>query len=536
MQTWARIWRHSLFVPAVLVVFMGLLMLQTQRRVARVDTEPGFALDDSWIHASIARNLIAGRGYGINDGQWIPLSTSPAWTLLVAGGMLVFGNPVVAGLTAGFACQAGAVVLIYLLALRLTGHRFWAMVPAVLLTLNPILLWGYASGMELPMVALAVVLCFYVFDRTAPNSPGRMIGLPLALLLGVLSRPELFVLVPLAVLATAYQNRRGTPADLRTTLRIIWIQSAVFIAGILPYLLFNAATTGHLFPTAFHVKEDLRDVGILASAAVGDWSRVWRHLTIQSYGEFCQFCGYFIKSNAMLTLLAIPGFISFCHPFRKPEPGRAAMILSVVLFVPLIMGAVSPIDSLSNHAHRYLAPFVPAVTLLGSLGLWLLWSRLGQRIAAAACLLLVLMSTYQTYRPTLNLFARDVKNTNALYVESGKWIRDHVDPSIPIAVNDIGGISYFTENEVVDIMGLASPEIWPALEGTSTEGHATVARAVAIQRFLRENRVQYLVMSPQYYPSLDRQTDVFEPLMTWPAAFPTERSIDPQNLYRLHWD
>ena len=119
-----------------------------------------------------------------------------------------------------------------------------------------------------------------------------------------------------------------------------------------------------------------------------------------------------------------------------------------------------------------------------------------------------LLAVHQKFKPTLVMYARDVKNTNALYVESGQWIRDHIDPSIPIAVNDIGGISYFIENDIIDIMGLASPEIWPALEGTSTEGKMTIARAVAIEQYLRDRQVAYLVMSPRYYPDLHRQPEV----------------------------
>jgi len=535
-----KIWMHPGFVPLLLVAFMAVLMAQTQHRVARVDTPRGFALDDSWIHASIAKNMLQGQGYGINRGQWIPLSTAPAWTFLMAGGMLLLKDPVVAGLAAAFLCQTGAVLLIYLLMLRLTRHRFWSLVPAVLLTLNPVLLWGYASGMELPLVAFAVALCLYIFDRTAPAGRGRMFGLPLALLLAVLSRPELFVLVPLAILATAYQIwQTRSPEDrafLPSAFRMAAIQSAVFLAGILPYFIFNATTTGHLFPTAFQVKAGLRDVGLLPALAAGDWSRAVHLLTLGAYNELAKNVFIFTKFNMMMTLLAVPGFVAFCRPFRDQDHGRAAMILALAVLLPLITGMISPTGAFSNYAERYLAPYVPAVVLLGGLGLWLLWSRLGQRTVAVACLLLALVPVHQKFKPTLVMYARDVKNTNALYVESGQWIRDHIDPSIPIAVNDIGGISYFIENDIIDIMGLASPEIWPALEGTSTEGKMTIARAVAIEQYLRDRQVAYLVMSPRYYPDLHRQPEVFVPMMTWNAVFPTQRSIDPQILYRLQWE
>lgn len=535
-----KFWSHPLFFPLLLlVIFMAVLMGQTQHRVARVDTAPGFALDDSWIHASIAKNMIQGQGYGINNGQWIPLSTAPAWTFLLAGAMLVVHNPVTAGLLIGFLCQTGAVLLLYVLAYRLTRHRFWSLVPALLLTLQPVLLWGYASGMELPLVAFAVVLCLYLFDRTSPTGKGRLIGLPLALLLAVLSRPELFVLVPMAILITFGQVFYRTPSDrptaLRAALRVAAMQSALFLVGIAPYFIFNALTTGHLFPTAFHVKAGLRDVGLFAALTDGDWTRVGHLLSVGAYEEWAAYIMTFAKYNLVLTLVALPGLLTFFHPFRERQGQRAALLVALLLLLPLVMGAVSPTASFSNYANRYLAPFVPPLMLLAGLGLWLLWSRMGQRSAALVCLLLILIPVGQRFKPTLVMYARDVKNTNELYVKSGQWIRDNIDPALPIAINDIGGISYFIENDIIDVMGLASPEIWPALDGTYADGKMTTARSAAIQKYLAKRQIPYFVSSPRYYRDLHSQTNLFVPVRTWPAAFPTKRAIDPQILYQIHW-
>lgn len=536
-----KFWLHPTFFPLLLlIVFMTVLMGQTQHRVARVDTPPGFALDDSWIHASIAKNMIQGQGYGINNGQWIPLSTAPAWTFLLAGAMLVVKNPVTAGLLVAWLCQTGAVLLLYALAYRLTRHRLWSLVPALLLTLHPVLLWGYASGMELPLVAFAVVLCLYVFDRTSPTGKGRTFGLPLALLLAVLSRPELFVLVPMAILITFGQVYQLARANRRTAflaaLRVTAIQSALFLAGIAPYFIFNALTTGHLFPTAFHVKAGLRDVGLFAALTDTDWARVGHLLSVGAYEEWAAYIMTFAKYNLVLTLVALPGLLTFFHPFRERQAHRAALLVALLVLLPLVMGAVSPTSTFSNYANRYLAPYVPALVLLAGLGLWLLWSRMGQRVAALACLVLILIPVGQRFKPTLVMYAQDVKNTNELYVKSGQWIRDNIDPAIPIAINDIGGISYFIENDIIDIMGLASPEIWSALDGTYTDGRMTAARSAAIQRYLAERQVPYLVSSPRYYRDLHIQTNLFVPVMTWNAAFPTKRAIDPQILYRIQWN
>ncbi|MEX2382614.1 MAG: hypothetical protein WD490_09540 [Opitutales bacterium] len=529
-------WRNlSAWVPMVaLVLFMAVLMSQTQREVRKAGSEPGFAMDDSWIHASIAKNFIEGKGWGLNAGEWIPLSTAPAWTLWMAFWLFLLGEPVVAGLTAAFLCQTAAGLLAYRLMLRWTRHRLWSLLAAVLLPLHPVLLWGFASGMEHPIVAFSVVLCLYVFDVTRSNSCGRAVGLPLALLLGVLSRPELFVLVPLALLATAYQNLRGGSADLKMTLRIFALECAVFLIGIAPYFVFNVATSGKPFPTALHVKASLRDVGFFSALKQRDWNRIGKSLYSQSFDELRDHLLIFFRFNAILTLSMAVGLLSFVRPFRVKEYGRAALLLSLIFFLPLMMGVVAPNDSLSNYAHRYLAPFIPGVVLLGSLGLWAVWTHSEQKIAALICLILVLKSTAYNYKPILQMYARDVRNTNALYVDTGEWIRDNMDPTIPLAINDIGGISYFIENPILDIMGLGSPEIWPYLEGTSQAGRMTPARAHGILKYLLEHDYDYLLMSPHYYTDLHRMPHVFEPIQRWEAVFRTGRAIDPQILYRIH--
>ncbi|NKB25736.1 MAG: hypothetical protein GKR87_15470 [Kiritimatiellae bacterium] len=58
----------------------------------------------------------------------------------------------------------------------------------------------------------------------------------------------------------------------------------------------------------------------------------------------------------------------------------------------------------------------------------------------------------------MSRLARDVANTEALYVKMGKWINKNIEKDIIIAANDIGGMAYFGGHKIVDVMGLASPE------------------------------------------------------------------------------
>jgi hypothetical protein len=57
-------------------------------------TQPGYPLDDSWIHQVIARNLITGHGFGMVPDKPLSTATAPLWTLvMVIPGLLLGQNP-----------------------------------------------------------------------------------------------------------------------------------------------------------------------------------------------------------------------------------------------------------------------------------------------------------------------------------------------------------------------------------------------------------------------------------------------------------
>jgi hypothetical protein len=68
----------------------------------------GFPLDDAWIHQVYARNLVLHREWAFNPGQPSGGSTSPLWSLLLAGGYIVAFNPIIWSAILGWISLAGA--------------------------------------------------------------------------------------------------------------------------------------------------------------------------------------------------------------------------------------------------------------------------------------------------------------------------------------------------------------------------------------------------------------------------------------------
>src|SRR5262249_60229566 len=54
-----------------------------------------------------------------------------------------------------------------------------------------------------------------------------------------------------------------------------------------------------------------------------------------------------------------------------------------------------------------------------------------------------------------------VQNVNAMQVQLGRWLAAHTPPNTLVGLNDVGALSYFGERRMIDLMGLATPEILP---------------------------------------------------------------------------
>ena len=76
-------------------------------------------------------------------------------------------------------------------------------------------------------------------------------------------------------------------------------------------------------------------------------------------------------------------------------------------------------------------------------------------------------------------------------VETAKWVQVNIPPDALLAVHDIGAIGYFDQHNIVDLAGLASPDV---VEFIRDEDQ--------IASYLDARGVQYLITFPSFYPEL----------------------------------
>jgi hypothetical protein len=336
------------------------------------------------------------------------------------------------------------------------------MVAGVLVALSGRMVWAALSGME--TVAFAA-LTLLALDRWLDHS----LDVPTSALLGLaaLFRPEgylLFFFVVLLSLLSPRLSGAGSPSVLR-------LVSSAFVCALIisPYILFSFAATGSWLPNTFRANA--------------------RELTTIEY--LFLYLRYLGDDNSVVLVLALLG-LWIANRDRRLWP-----VASWAAGFPLVASLLTP--NLRHHG-RYSIPLIPFYVLLAVVGLRYavqISQRLARRavlVFTAAMLALGLVSTWKWS----GTFAADARDITQMQVAMGRWIEANTPRSATLALSDIGAIAYLSGRRVIDIVGLVTPDILPAVSGKPVG----LERDQAVFDYLVRHRPDYVIIIPTWYPYL----------------------------------
>jgi hypothetical protein len=126
-------------------------------------------------------------------------------------------------------------------------------------------------------------------------------------------------------------------------------------------------------------------------------------------------------------------------------------------------------------------------------------------------------------------YGREVDNIEDMQVAMGKWISRELPRDAVLAVNDVGAIAYFSRRRVLDTVGLISPQVLSYLEAHSS-------RDAAVLAFLTDERPDYAVLFPDWYPGMVKDDRLFEPIHRVVLEQNLISGGDDMVVYKLHWD
>jgi hypothetical protein len=463
----ARLARDDLAVVLAAAVPLG-LFVAVERSVAGTS---GFPLDDSWIHLHFARNLAEGGGFAYNPGRPVAGSTAPLWTLLLGGGALVAGASVAVAKALGVAGALGAAVLTRRAALAWGAPPSVAVVAGVALLWTGPVAWGALSGMEVTLAALLVAgaLAAHAADR-GPLTAGLAA-------LAVAARPEAALLLPWLALA-----RPLTPA-----------RAAAFVLAPLavaaPMIAFSWATVGTPYPAPAAAKVEGGLVGWLG----GVREPLATTLAVRPWRCASEWAAWLWRTHALLPLALAPASV-----LAWRRGGRALGVVALALLAhPLGMALLAPYRGPGFQEGRYSIHLLPLALVVVAVGL-----GAALRGRARAGLLAWLALALWTLGPAAERYAWGVQNIEAMQVRIGRWVDAHVPGSARLAVNDIGAIAFVSRREVVDLMGLVTPEILP-YRRLGEDG---------VIRFVAEVCPDYVIVFPTWFPRLAARGDLLEPV------------------------
>jgi arabinofuranosyltransferase len=497
-----------------------------------LDGRLGLPLDDSWIHLAFARNLAAGHGLGIDPGELVAGSTGPLWTALVALGARLPVPDLAWMQLLGVGFHLGGVALAGLLARELGLGRALAALAAALTALTGWLAWSALSGMEISLFVFLTLagMVLHLRERAERRRP----PLSLAVLgLGSLARPEGALLVALAAADRFLRFRRGPRGVLswdRAALAAPAVRRALkglalAALAVAPVALFNAWIGGSPLPTTLAAKTAGGGQGLHPPDIA------YLHLAL----------GVLFQPQPWAAVLAPAGALVLVR--RLGSPRDRGLLPALWLFaLPLAYSCLTPPGggALIGNFGRYLFPLFPVAVVLAIVALEPVARALAPgggrsplRAALALAALVVLSWPAATAcARTAGLYAHNLADIEAGDVRMARWLAPRLPPEAVVATMDIGALSALLPNPIVDLAGIADPEV---------HGYIRRARAAGadwqegVLAFAAERRPDYLVVFPEWLSAVERPGAPFRRVLSIHVPGNITLGRDTLVLYSTPW-
>lgn len=456
-------------------------------------------IDDAFITFRYARNIDEGLGFVYNPGVHTLGTTTPLFTLALAGVGLLTGSESYPQVAIIFSAIADAITvgLLYGIARRVmvargsnaadnagvfptTGQELIAALPGLLWAISPMSVTFAVGGMETSVNILWMVAAVYVFTGERTRRSDILLGVFAAL--GLLTRVDAALwIAPLfgwQLIERLTQRRKDakteiepqrheerkegqekrTPYELRaaSTQRIpVWTWVACALV-LLPWVVYATAAFGNPIPNSVTAKR--------FAYVIPDGAALVR--MIQTYAtpffEFDTFGSIGAMVGSLVYLLL--SLLALSHVAR-----RLPRLLPFLLYPWLYLLVFSVLNPLIFR--WYMAPPLPALMLGIVIGAWALFGIIKQPtvrtalVGIAGAVWIFTSVNGWTLTPDHGPAQPAPKMAwHALELEyqaMGEYLRDEigVTPQTRVASGDIGAIGYFSRATIIDTVGLVTPEL-----------------------------------------------------------------------------
>lgn len=509
------------FILIIIVILLMIFLYQYQEN--RIAGRAGFPLDDSWIHLRFAKNFAEGYGFSFNKGIPVAGSTAPLWTVILALIYKISGNIIIVAKISGIFFLVVLCLAVYFVALFITNNSKFALFSSLATGMTGRLIWGGLSGMEITLYSALSTAGLYFHLKNRDEDLRGFTATALFALAG-LARPECYLLFLFSMIDRffAFLKRRKISSLFRYSLGII-IHVAIFILILTPYFLFNYSAIGKLFPATFYAKVE---GGIWVLFEKKGWETLLESLLVYPLEYVKELLQAGLSDNMILTLFVIPGMIAF---FVKKEYKKFAILPVIIVSHPVIVALLSPYRGPAFQQGRYSAHLVPLIVITGMLGIYFISEFVEERFNSRKIKTVIISAIF--FYGAINswsaskIYALNVSNINDMQVKMGMWVRDNINPDALIAVNDVGAITFFSDRNIIDLVGLVSPEIL-SFKKRGEDG---------ILEYLDMKKPDYLIIFPNWFPKISGMRERFREIYFIKLNYNTISGGDVMVVYETPW-
>jgi hypothetical protein len=216
--------------------------------------------------------------------------------------------------------------------------------------------------------------------------------------------------------------------------------------------------------------------------------------------------GMFLRSQPYMTVLCCGGAARLVARLGSPRD-RGLLPGLWLVTLPLVYSTFSPAGPrlLIGNFGRYYFPIFPVVVLLGTLALESAAAALRPgvqagrfRLPVAALLVaLLLWPTASELVDRAGFYSRNLADVERSDVRAARWLAPRLPAGAVLAVIDIGAVKYLLPNRIVDLAGIADPELRREVRREVARG-VPFARAMAAA--VARRRPDYLIIFPAWLP------------------------------------
>ncbi len=462
-----------LFLVALLSCAMSLYYL-------RINPDHLLVFDDSYITLKFASNFFSYGGITYDGTSYLKGATSPLHIVFIAL-LGLFLKIETASLVVGIIFFIFSSLLVYLWTLRIYEDRKIALLAGVMMSTSVWLIFDSLNGLETTTFISFSLLTFYLFYVYE-----RRVFYIFPLFLSILTRPEGWFIASALwiwqVIQYVYKKDKQILKHLSTSL-------GIFILLITPYFFLSLYYSGSLLPsTGFSKGLFFAEVRLPLSTKI-DFLR--------------NGIDFFYKALLYSTPLFIFPLILFARRIVSIPYLWFYYLIFYLFYLFLFPGATI------HYWCRYQHIFIPLIIIAisgGAFELLRMCKRKTLQISLGA--LVVSSLIYNQSVPVKyleNMYSSSIENTKKTLMNLALWLKHQTPQNSLIALHDIGVIGYFSEREIIDLVGLTNPEVSEYYWDKRSKMPLPLSERKVID-YLKEKKPDYLVM----FPDWDRYFNFFQ--------------------------